>query len=66
MKARELPDNKGFNNGDKPEKPSVPYVDMSVNAINRNGYEPNAKTSGIKIRGTGAATKGKMARGPMA
>lgn len=25
-----------------------------------------AKTSGIKIRGTGAATKGTMARGPMA
>jgi hypothetical protein len=27
---------------------------------------PGAKTSGIKIRGTGAATKGTMARGPMA
>ena len=26
----------------------------------------NTKTSGIKIRGTGAATKGVMARGPMA
>jgi hypothetical protein len=26
----------------------------------------NVKTSGIKIRGTGAATKGTMARGPMA
>jgi hypothetical protein len=29
------------------------------------GYKPT-KTSGIKIRGTGAATKGVMARGPMA
>jgi hypothetical protein len=28
-------------------------------------YAPT-KTSGIKIRGTGAATKGTMARGPMA
>jgi hypothetical protein len=27
---------------------------------------PPAKTSGIKVRGTGAATKGTMARGPMA
>jgi hypothetical protein len=27
---------------------------------------PAAKTSGIKMRGTGAATKGTMARGPMA
>lgn len=26
----------------------------------------NTKTSGIKVRGTGAATKGLMARGPMA
>ena len=28
--------------------------------------QPETKTSGIKIRGTGAATKGTMARGPMA
>lgn len=28
--------------------------------------QPETKTSGIKIRGTGAATKGVMARGPMA
>lgn len=27
---------------------------------------PGTKTSGIKIRGTGAAIKGTMARGPMA
>ena len=26
---------------------------------------PDVKTSGIKIRGTGAATKGTMCRGPM-
>ena len=28
--------------------------------------QDNVKTTGIKIRGTGAATKGIMARGPMA
>jgi len=39
-------------------------VNMSVGGINRMGYPP-VKTSGIKIRGTGAATKGVMARGPM-
>jgi hypothetical protein len=40
-------------------------VDMSIGNIDKtNGGEP--KTSGIKIRGTGAATKGVMARGPMA
>ena len=32
----------------------------------RTGDYDGVKTSGIKIRGTGAATKGVMARGPMA
>ena len=31
-----------------------------------NPARDNVKTSGIKIRGTGAATNGVMARGPMA
>lgn len=30
------------------------------------GKPPTMKTSGIKTRGNGAATKGTMARGPMA
>jgi len=38
---------------------------MSVGNISSKGY-PAPKTSGIKVRGTGAATKGTMARGPMA
>lgn len=37
----------------------------SVANSRSQGYKPT-KTSGIKIRGTGAATKGVMARGPMA
>mgnify|MGYP006269227757 FL=1 len=45
---------------------SANNVDMSVGNITRDGYDPAPKTSGIKIRGTGAATKGTMARGPMA
>ena len=40
-------------------------MDMSVNGYSNKRPAP-AKTSGIKIRGTGAATKGVMARGPMA
>lgn len=40
-------------------------VNMSVGSISRNA-PAETKTSGIKIRGTGAATKGTMARGPMA
>lgn len=40
--------------------------DMNISAgnISKGNYKPT-KTSGIKIRGTGAATKGVMARGPM-
>ena len=39
-------------------------VNMSVGNISRN-RAPAAKTSGVQMRGTGAATKGKMSRGPM-
>jgi hypothetical protein len=50
--------------GSKPTRADA--VNMSVGNINRDGYNPEAKTTGIKIRGTGCATKGVMARGPMA
>jgi hypothetical protein len=40
-------------------------ANVSVASNHSNDYKP-PKTSGIKIRGTGAATKGLMARGPMA
>jgi hypothetical protein len=39
-------------------------VNMSVGNITRRD-QPAAKTSGIKMRGAGAATKGTMCRGPM-
>ena len=38
-----------------------------IKTPNTAGYpQTGTKTSGIKIRGTGAATKGVTARGPMA
>ncbi len=40
-------------------------VNMSVGNISKNDGG-GVKTSGIKIRGTGAAVKGLYARGPMA
>ena len=41
--------------------------DANVSVANTHSNEYNGvKTSGIKVRGTGAATKGLMARGPMA
>ena len=43
----------------------VSGVRMSVNKA-RNKPQPEAKTSGIKMRGGGAATKGTTCRGPMA
>jgi len=40
-------------------------ANVSVANSRSNEYPP-IKTSGIQMRGTGAATKGKMSRGPMA
>ena len=40
-------------------------MNVSTGGISKGNYA-ETKTSGIKIRGTGAATKGVMARGPMA
>jgi hypothetical protein len=39
-------------------------MNISVAGISKGNYK-ETKTTGIKIRGTGAATKGVMARGPM-
>jgi len=52
------------NPGNPSDISSLSTMKMSVGMIN-NG-DSQTKTSGIKIRGTGAATKGVMARGPMA
>ena len=52
------------NPGKPSEISSTTTMKMSVGNVN-NG-ESTAKTSGIKMRGTGAATKGLMSRGPMA
>ena len=40
-------------------------VNMAVGNISRRP-QPATKTTGIKMRGAGAATKGFMSRGPMA
>jgi hypothetical protein len=40
-------------------------VNMSVGNISRDAYK-EPKTTGIKTRGNGCATKGTIARGPMA
>jgi len=42
------------------EKQGTPRVSLG------NPADPDVETKGVKIRGTGAATKGLYARGPMA
>ena len=59
------PVNVSENPGKPSELSSTNNMRMSVGMYN-NGPDKPTKTSGIKIRGTGAATKGVMARGPMA
>ena len=41
-------------------------LDMSIGGISKSAGNAPTKTGGIKIRGTGAAERGVMARGPMA
>jgi len=48
-----------------PNMSNIDQLNVSLGGLNSKRAEP-VKTSGIKIRGTGAATKGTMARGPMA
>ena len=54
------------NPGTPPNRSKVDTVNMSVGNISNKPDGYPTKTSGIKVRGTGAATKGLMARGPMA
>lgn len=54
--------NSGYEGGNRLK---VDDLAVSVNAVRSKPY-PEVKTSGIKTRGNGAATKGVMARGPMA
>jgi hypothetical protein len=40
-------------------------MNVSIASISKGNYAPT-KTSGIEMRGAGAAIKGRMSRGPMA
>ena len=54
------------NPGKESDIGSTDTMRMSLGNYNNAKNRPDTKTSGIKIRGTGAATKGVMARGPLA
>jgi hypothetical protein len=51
--------------GEEPAKETMRKANVSVANVRSQDYPPT-KTSGVTMRGGGAATKGKMSRGPMA
>jgi hypothetical protein len=52
--------------GKMPNRSKLDTYDVSVGAISKSAGNEPTKTTGIKMRGTGCATKGTMSRGPMA
>jgi hypothetical protein len=54
------------NPGKMPNRSKADTVNMSVGNVSKAAGDEKIKTDGIKMRGTGAATKGLMSRGPMA
>jgi hypothetical protein len=54
------------NPGKEPNCSQLGTYDVSLGNISKSAGNEPTKTDGIKIRGTGAATKGVLARGPMA
>ena len=54
------------NPGKAPNRSKLDTYDVSIGAISKSAGDETTKTSGIKTRGNGCATKGVMARGPMA
>jgi hypothetical protein len=54
------------NPGSPPNRSKADTVNMSIGNISKAAGNETVKTSGIVTRGNGAATKGTIARGPMA
>ena len=54
------------NPGKEPNKSKLDTSDVSLGQYSISAGDEPTKTTGIKMRGTGAATKGLMSRGPMA
>jgi len=54
------------NPGFPPNRSKLDSLDVSVGSMSKSAGNETTKTSGIVTRGNGAATKGTIARGPMA
>ena len=54
------------NPGKEPNTSKLDSLDISLGGLSKSAGDEGIKTTGIKTRGNGCATKGTMARGPMA
>jgi hypothetical protein len=54
------------NPGKGPNRSKADTLDVSLGALSKSAGNEPTKTGGIKMRGSGAATRGFMSRGPMA
>lgn len=66
QKSAPAPTEFGTNPGFAPNRSSLNTVDATVGNISKSAGAEKIKTTGIKTRGNGAATKGVISRGPMA
>ena len=53
------------NPGKETNSSKLDTMDVSIGAISKSAGNEPVKTDGIRMRGTGCATKGVMSRGPM-
>ena len=65
-KMTKAPQEFGTNPGFPPNRSKMNDLDVSVGTYSKSAGDEPIKTTGIKMRGTGCATKGVMSRGPMA
>ena len=65
-KMTKAPEEFGTNPGYPPNRSKLETADVSVGQYSISAGNEPIKTDGIKTRGNGCATKGLMARGPMA
>jgi hypothetical protein len=49
----------------KPGKDKIDQMNISVGGVSKGNYPPENRYGKIQMRGTGAATKGKMSSGKM-
>jgi hypothetical protein len=59
-------DGKPMKGSSGPNQSKLDTLDIAIGAYSKSAGDEQVKTTGIQTRGNGCATKGTMARGPMA